>query len=199
MAHAIANLKARCRANNLGFTLFEVLIAITVGVVLLGTVLSIYSLSLRSLSNSENRSELTQNSRVIVERLTRDLRQTRQIATPLPEQAGGESPAPPKELELQDGHVSEKIRYIRYYVTGTDLKRQIKEYYFPSEPDILVTFNSVDDFGNPAQSRILEDLLVGQYVSDLKFYGNNPVTVELFLQKNSVSHVTRTALYGRNL
>lgn len=192
-------LKVKLVDQECGFTLFEVLIAMTVGTVLLGLVLSIYSLSLRSLSASENRSELTQNSRVIIERLTRDIRQTRQIATPLPAAAGEASPAPPKELELQDGHVIDKIQYIRYYVTGTDLKRQVKEYYFPAEPLVLVTFDAVDDFGNPAQTRIIEDLLVGQYVSDLEFYGHNPVTAELYLQKSNNTHTTRTTLYGRNL
>jgi len=185
--------------NKSGFTLFEVLIAVTVGAVLLGLVLSIYSLSLRSLTSSENRSELTQNSRVIIERLTRDIRQTRQIATPLAATAGETSPALPKELELQDGHVIDKIQYIRYYASGTDLKRQVKEYFFPAEPLILVTFDAVDDFGNPAQSRVLEDLLVGQYVSNIKFYGHNPVTAELYLQKGNNTHTTRTTLFGRNL
>ena len=190
---------AKLLKNNSGFTLFEVLIAMTVGVALLGLALSIYTLSLRSLATSANRSELTQNSRVIIERLTRDIRQTRQVATPLAETAEAESPALPKELELQDGHAPDEIQYIRYYVAGTDLKRQIKEYYFPAEPLVLVTFDAVDDFGNPAQARLIEDLLVGQYVSNLKFYGHNPVTAELYLQKSSATQTTRTTLFGRNL
>ena len=185
--------------NSSGFTLFEVLIGITIGSLLLGLVLSIYSLTVRSLSNSQNRAELANNSRIIIDRLTRDLRQTRQIATSLPTISNDPDLAPPNGIEVQDGHDINAIRYVRYYLSGTNLKRQIREYYFAAEPATLVTFDAVDDFSNPASVRIIEDELVGQYVTGLAFYGINLITVELQLNKGQIIHTTATQFYGRNL
>lgn len=185
--------------NTKGFTLFEVLIGITIGSLLLGLVLSIYSLTTRSLASSQNRSELANNSRIIIDRLTRDLRQARQIATPLPTVSNDPNLSPPNEIEVQDGHNTNSIRYARYYLAGTNLKRQIREYYFPAEPEILVTFDAVDDFSNPASVRIIEDELVGQHITGLAFYGINLITVELQLTKGQIVHTTATQFYGRNL
>lgn len=185
--------------NTRGFTLFEVLIGITIGSLLLGLVLSIYSLTVRSLASGQNRSELANNSRIIIDRLTRDLRQARQIATPLPTISNDPNLAPPSQIEVQDGHNTNSIRYARYYLSGTDLKRQIREYYFPAEPAVLVTFDAVDDFSNPASVRIIEDELIGQYVAGLAFYGINLITVELQLAKGNITHTTATQFYGRNL
>ncbi|MDP1709930.1 MAG: prepilin-type N-terminal cleavage/methylation domain-containing protein [Candidatus Komeilibacteria bacterium] len=184
---------------NSGFSLFEILISITIGAMLLGLVLSIYTLTMRSVSSSEKHSELTANSRIIIERLARDIRQARQIATPLPTIPTDPQLAPPSQLEMLDGHDTTLVRYVRYYLANTDLKRQIREYYFPSDPSILVTFNAVDDFGNPASLRLIEDQLVGQYVKQLSFYGQNLITIELGLEKDSATHQTIASFYGRNL
>jgi Tfp pilus assembly protein PilW len=181
-----------------GFTIFETLIAITVGVTLLGLVLSIYVLSIRSLNSGQDRSELTQDSRVITERITRDIRETRGIATVLPPDPNDVSNPPPNDIELQDGHTS-TLQYIRYYLSGTDLKRQIRQYYFAAEPAIMVPFDAEDDFSNPPSLTIVSDTLVGQFVNDIDYYGENPIYFELILKEGSITHTTKTAIYGRNL
>lgn len=182
-----------------GFTLFEVLIAMAIGVLLLGLVFSIYSLTVRSLNASQTRAELTQNSKIILERITRDLRQTRALATILPATAGDPLNPPPAVIEFLDGHNTTDYQYINYYLSGTDLRRQIKHYYFASDPAIFVPFDAEDDFGNPALININEDHLVGQYISNLKFYGTDLITSELTLLKSGITHATATAVFGRNL
>lgn len=186
-------------SNKNGFTLLETLIALTVGVTLLALVLAVYVLTLTTTQNSEDRSELSQNSRVIIERLTRDLRQTRQIATNLPTVANDPDLPPAAEIEVQDGHNAGQLQYLRYYQMGSDLKRQVREYYFASDPQILVTYNAKDDFGNGAAVRTVADNLVGQYVNSIKFYGRDLINIELTLKKNAVKHVTKTTIYVRNL
>lgn len=184
---------------NSGFTLFEILISIAIGTMLLSLVLSIFILTMQSVSSSENKSELTTNSRIIIDRLARDIRQTRQIATPLPSTATNLSLLPPNEIEMMDGHDTNQIRYVRYYLFGTNLNRQIKEYYFPSKPNVSVIFNAVDDYGNLASVRVVEDQIVGQYVTKLSFYGQSLINIELELKKNNNKYQTLTAFYGRNL
>lgn len=170
-----------------GFTIIEVLIAITVGAALLGVVLSIYSLAVRSQAISQNRSELTQNSRTILDRLARELRQARAIATTLP--AG--------QIEFEDGH-SGTLQYLLYFLNNTDLKLQRREYYFADAPAVLVPGNAADDFGNPPQVRILSEELVGQYVQTINFSGGDLITIDLTLYKSPVGQTSRTTVYGRN-
>lgn len=175
-------------AKSSGFTIIEALIALTVGAALLGAVLAIYSLSVRALAGAQNRGELTQNSRLILDRLARELRQARAIATPLPA----------NELEFQDGHAG-SLQYLRYYASGSDLKRQTREYYFADAPSLLVPFNAADDFGNPPQVRIVADELAGQYLETILFSGEDLMTIDLTLYKSPVRQKSRTAAYVRNL
>lgn len=181
-----------------GFTLFEVLIAITIGSVLLGIVLAIYNLTIRSLASSEARSEMTQNSRVIMDQITRDIRQARAIATVIPSNPDDPQNPPPNELEVQDGHQTEILQYVRYAVDGTDLRRQVRQYYFNADPEVLVAFDAEDDFGNPPETNLVEDEIAGQYVEAIAFYGTGLITVELTLKKSSIVHQTKTAIAGRN-
>jgi len=182
-----------------GFTIPEVLIAITVGTMLLGLVLAIYTLTIQSLNSSQSRSELSQNSRIIFERVSRDIRQTRDIATVLPPDADDPINPPPDDIELQDGHQIDFFQYVRYYLDGTDIRRQVRRYYFAEDPGVLVPYDAEDDFGNPPLITIVSDNLVGQYVTAIGFYGIDLITVELTLQKGSVIHPTATQIFGRNL
>lgn len=186
-------------SNKTGFTLLETLVGITIGVLLLGLVLAIYTLTIRSVQASETRSELTQNSRVIMERLTRDLRQTRALATVLPPASDDPLHPPPDTLEILDGHNTSAYLYLRYYLAGADLKRQVKQYYFATDPTVFVPWDAEDDFGNPPLTAILEDELVGQYVGSLKFYGLDLVYIELTLAKGNITHTAASAVFGRNL
>ena len=185
--------------ENSGFTILELLISMAIGVVLIALLLSVYNLSIKSLRSSENRAELSQNSRVIIERLTRDIRQTRDIATVLPITGDDEQNPPPSEIEMRDGHNVEIIQYIRYYMVNTDIYRQIKQYYFESDPDTYVTFDAEDDLGNPPLVNVVEDEQIAEYVSDIGFYGTDLITVNLDLAKASSQNNTITVIYGRNL
>jgi len=182
-----------------GFTLFEALIAISLGVSLLIVVLSIYTLSIKSLNSSESRSEIVQNGRTILERLTRDIRQARDITTYLPPDDTDPLNPPSNELMMQDGHNTELFQYIRYYLTSTDLYRQVVQYSFADEPSVLVSYDAEDEFGNPPDQAIITDQLVGQYVEDVQYYGVDMITVLLTLQKGGVTHTTTTMIFGRNL
>jgi prepilin-type N-terminal cleavage/methylation domain-containing protein len=184
--------------NKSGFTLFELLISITIGSVLLGIILATYNLTIKSLSNSETRAELSQNSRTVVDRISRDIRQAKSIATILPATKNDPSNPPPNEIEIQDGHQTNNIQYIRYYLDGTNLKRQTLKYYFTIEPDISVSFDAEDEFGYPPETKITEDELVGQYFEEILFYGMDHITIEILLSKSKVEHKTKTAVSGRN-
>ena len=181
------------------FTLLETVIALGLGLSLLAALLSIYVLSVNALHSTETRSELGQNSRVIIERLTRDLRQTKAIASALPADDTDPLNPPLPEIELQDGHNIDTIQYLHYYLNGTDLRRQVRRYYFPSNPDLYVTFDAEDEFGAPPAVNIAADELAAEYVSSLRFYGTDLITIELTLVRKGTEHKTETRVFGRNL
>lgn len=185
--------------KNQGFTLLEILTAVSLGVGLFLLLLSIYGLSAKSLAVTETQAELAQNARLITERISREIRQARQIATLLPPDDGDPLNPPKNEIEFQDGHQSALVQYIRYYSAGSDLKRQLRRYYFPSEPETYVPADSRDDFGNPPQLAIINDELVGQYLQSMKFYGQNLINIVLELNKNNILYPAKTAIYARNL
>ena len=175
------------------------MVGITIGVMLLGVVLSIYTLSVKSLSSTQNRAEAVQNGRIVLERLTRDIRQSRDIATILPPDDTNPLNPPPNEIIVQDGHNTQLLQYVRYYLNGTDLYRQVLQYHFVDEPTVLVNYDAEDEFGNPPISTTISDQLVGQYIDDIDYYGVDLITVVVTLSKGSVTHVTTTSIFGRNL
>lgn len=92
-----------------GFTLTESLVVLSVFVIVVVAVFSAYNFSQTGYLEGENLSELTQNGRVVLERLTRELRQARVIVPPFPE----DEDMATSTILFQDGHVNE------IYSTGT--------------------------------------------------------------------------------
>lgn len=85
-----------------GFTSIEVVIVVIIFALIITVVYSVYNLSSRAYLEGENVAEITQNGRVILERISREIRQAREIVTELPE----ERINPPAEIQFQDGHLS---------------------------------------------------------------------------------------------
>ena len=184
-----------------GFTLIEVIIAVAISLLIVLMISSSYFVAQRAYVKADSKAEISQNGRVILDRLARELRQTPDILTALP--ADNSNPGlTPNEIMFQDGHDASRITYIRYYLSGANLKRQLIAYYFPSAPTDYVPWNSVDPsppHGAPIMS-VLEDKLIGEYVSDIEFWGNEkPVYINLNLHKNKDSVILNTSVYGRNL
>ena len=74
-----------------------------------------------------------------------------------------------------------------------------KAYYFSNEPSTYVTYNSVDQSGNPPLELIISDSIVGEYFNDLKFWGaNGLINISIKLTKNNHSFSLDTSVYSRN-
>lgn len=84
-----------------GFTLTEAIISVAIFSLVVLVVYSSYSLSRQSYLEGENVAEVTQNGRVILERLSREIRQAKEIVTELPQ----DRTDPPDEIKFQDGHL----------------------------------------------------------------------------------------------
>ncbi len=186
-------------ANTFGFSLIEVIVSISLFVIIILLVNSIYILAQQTYNKNSNLAELTQNARVSLDRLSREIRQSVSVITILPATDTDPLNPPTNQIFFQDGHNISQITYLRYYLNGTDLMRQKKVYYFSEEPDTYVTYNSIDQYGQPAQELILEDQVVGQYFNDLKFWGvNGLINISIGLSKSQNFFNIKTSVYSRN-
>ncbi|MFA5029255.1 MAG: prepilin-type N-terminal cleavage/methylation domain-containing protein [Patescibacteria group bacterium] len=181
-----------------GFTLIEVIISIAIAALLFTMVTSIYSLSQETYNHNDTKAEITQNGRVILDRLIREIRQTPEIVTEIPE-TNGDPDSLPEEIMFQDGHDTSNISYIRYYLENSDIKRQSIVYSFPEDPDIYVYWHATSQSGQAPEMNILEDKIIGEYVSDIEFWGDKLINVNLYLSKDNQSEIIFTSVYGRNL
>ncbi len=174
----------------------EIIISIALFIAIITMVYSIYSLSQRSYNQGGDENELWQNARVVFDRMTREVRQAKNLVTEIP--ISDNDPA--SEMQFQDGHDLSEIIYIKYYLDNTDLKRQVLAYCFDEEPETYVIWNGVDEFGNPPNELILEDRIIGQWFSDLNFWGEDGlINISISLTKKNKTIDLLTAVYGRNL
>ena len=88
---------------NRGFSLAETVIVLAISTIIIGVIFSIILYSKQSFSIGENVAEIIQNGRVVIERISREVRQAKKIVTSLPE----EDINPSSEIKFQDGHLSE--------------------------------------------------------------------------------------------
>ncbi len=150
--------------RRLGFSLAEVLVGLLVVILAITAIYSIYLLSRTVKNQSETRAELIQNERAMLDRLTRELRQANTIVTLLPA----------AEIMFEDGHgnlAGQPIQYIRYYLNGTGLYREVSYYSFASDPLSHVVYNEIDGLGHPPNKTITENRLVAEYITNLNFSG----------------------------
>lgn len=177
----------------------EIIVSMAIFVMVILLTGSIYSLSQKSYKKSSDLAELTQNNRVYLDRLSRELRQSVNVITTLPPTDDDPANPPADQIIFQDGHDTSQISYLRYYLNGTNLMREHKAYYFDTDPLIYVTYNSLDQNGQPAKIIILEDRVIGEYFNQIKFWGTNSlVNIYLKLTKNTNTFEIETSAYGRN-
>ena len=189
----------KIKKNKIGFTLFEVVVSIFLFTIVILLTGSMYSLSQKSYNKGSNRGELIQNARVSLDRMTRELRQSVNIVTVLPLTEDEEGNPPANEIFFQDGHDISQINYLRYYLDGSDLKRSKIIYYFDSEPEVYVTYDSVDQLGDLPEELIIEDRIVGEYFDLLEYWGGGGLIYisEEFLKGLEEFNI-RTSVFSRN-
>lgn len=178
-----------------GFTILEIMVAMSIFLVVVLLVGSIFSLAQRAYTYGAASNELTQNLRVFFDRASRELRQSNYLVTDIS--------ATSSEIVFQDGHHSDYISYIRYYLSGTDLYRSHIAYYFGSwpvaDPSEYVRHDATDEFGQPASSAVLSDQIIGEYFTAIGFYGNSGmVNISAELAKAGLAAGFGTKIYLRN-
>src|SRR3989304_6475200 len=93
-------MNSKIRKFKRAFTLVEILTAVFLGSIIIIAAYSVYLMSYKSYQRHAASAELTQNARIALERMTREIRQAKDITTILPADAGGA----PSAIQFQDGH-----------------------------------------------------------------------------------------------
>ncbi len=180
-----------------GFTLVELLVVIAILGIVSGAVYGTHVLSERAFRGGAIATELSQNGRVILERLTREIRQARKMVTPLaPSEAMATS-----AIMFEDGHVPERYRYIRYFQKINLVKREVIGFYFSGDPaKTLVSWDARPPAGQTLIKRILEPAqIIGEYVASLRFWSPRIINITLTMRKRDKALELRTKVLGRNL
>jgi prepilin-type N-terminal cleavage/methylation domain-containing protein len=182
-----------------GFSLVELLVAVAVSGILVAITISTYSLFRRSLTLDQSRAGLSQNGRITLDRLSRELRQTPDVVTTLPTTSSDNSVTQPGYIEFEDGHAND-LTYKRYYVSSGVLKVDVKQYYFSYDTVTRVKWNAIGTGGVSPVSNVISTSDIADGVSSIAFYGSNQVEVLLSMQDSDNQTLQlRTVILGRNL
>jgi len=195
-----------------GFTLVEILVFITIFLLVSIGIFNIFSFSQIFYSEKTVQSELLQNGRVILERITREIRQGEGIVTQLPQAPDNPENQPRLEIEFQDGHtpspyayLASDYYYIRYYFSSStkELYRQYIVYCFNPCEDCNAYFRWDDTKVEGVDTVlthacVLEEKIIGEYVKELNFWGSGLINVSLTLNNKAQELIFQTKIFGRN-
>jgi prepilin-type N-terminal cleavage/methylation domain-containing protein len=178
------------------FTLIEVLITITVFALVGAGIYSSHILSQKAYKEGEVSAEITQNGRVIMERMTREIRQAKELVGDFPEEEADAV----SEIAFEDGHISQPYHYIHYFLSGSTVQREVLGYYFSGDVgQTLVPWNSVPPLGQSLLSKNLEEArVIGEWVKELKIWGARLITINLSLEKKQKAFFLETKILSRN-
>lgn len=156
-----------------GFTLVELILAASIASVLAGLTAASYIAIQRLVVRGQDDLVAAQTARVIIDRVSRDLRQAETVVNLIPpDSASGLT-----TLEFEDGHEVDPAgpTYITYSLEGTTVRRNRHYYYLQSNPGQRLPYNAgvVGQGGFSVSEVTGENYLIADGVSDLRFYGSS--------------------------
>lgn len=184
-----------CRKK--GFTLTEILIIVVLIFLILGALYFAYSFNQKVYKEGENSAEVVQNGRVTLERLTREIRQAREIVSELPDSKDDAY----GEIIFEDGHVSDPYYYIHYFRSSSEIKREVLGYYFSGDSEEnLVSYDAVPPAGQTLEEKSIESSkTIGEWATGINFWGAEVINVEISFEKQGEKINLETKIFGRNL
>lgn len=185
-----------------GFTLPEVLIAVTITALVVETAYFASNIGQRTFKIASEKMEISQNARVLLDRISREIRQATEIVTELPSIPDDPENPPTSEIMFEDGHETIN-QYITYQLqSGNQVKRIITAYYFGAilpDSSEWVLHNAIDNEGNPPNSQVISENLIAEYVTSLQIYGDSLIHINLTVSQNEQSEDFTTTVFARNL
>jgi hypothetical protein len=166
------------RSSYLAFSLIEVMVAMFIGVLVVEAAYLFFPLGNKIAREGEVLDEITQDARIVLNRLKRELRQSPLIITILPaDQDSGVD-----LIELEDGFPEDTDvtpHYIRYSRTDGVIIRTKLHYENESSPGTVVTYD------DPSATEIVEHTEdIAANAEELKIYSlNNLIKIYIKMSK----------------
>ncbi len=193
---------------NKGFTLAELLVILAIFVIVIVGISSTLFLTKKSLTESRNISDVNHEGRKILERLSREIRQAKEIVTELPQV---DTDSDPSEIEFEDGHTPSPYQelgsdfyYIRYFLNESgQIRRQYRVYCF-DDCEICQEFyrwsetrlEGVEEKVHPCN---LTEAMISRHITNLEFFGKDLINIKVSLEKGDKKLNLKTKVFGRNL
>lgn len=188
------------------FTLVEVLIATVLSVGLIGMAGAAYVQSQRLTVAQTDELAVAQNARVLVDRISRDVRQTTEFTATLPDTVGEGATS----VEFVDGHEPNESGpyYLQYDLADGQVWRRRLYYYRPSQPTVRVSYNPSEVLyeegagapDNGLVRHVDESIVVADGVQQLSFWGTTSLLrIDVWLaQGGSQTYQLHSAVAKRN-
>ena len=191
----IKNLK-----NRKAFTLVEILTVVFLGSIIIMAAYTVYLASYKSYKKNTESAELTQNARIALERMSREIRQAQDIIDPLSMPPSADSPTQ-NIIVFQDGHTIFStpspdstcfIQYIEYTISNNNLNRTIIQYR-DKVNNMCVKY---DPLIIPVR---LSSEIKAEKLKTLKFWGTNSlITIFIEVTDNKSTYQFETQTSPRN-
>ena len=161
-------------------TLIEALLGTMIAALVVATGSGLYIMGQRAWSEGVSQAEELQNARVSMDRISRELRQAKEIAD-----------TQTNSILFEDGHDTSRLQYVKYLIdTSNDLRRQVITY---GKSGALVRYDVPG-----AQSTIEIDEIVAESITSLTFtYDTLADTIEINLSLED--KVFKTKINPRNV
>lgn len=192
------NLKTK---KSKSFTLLEILTVVFLGAIIIMAAYSVYLASYKSYKKNIASSELTQNARIALERMSREIRQAQDIINPLSMPPTADSPTQ-NIIVFQDGHTIFSIpspdpdcfvQYIEYTISNGNLTRTIIQYKDPAQGNLCVKY---DPLNLQLTTNRLSSEIKAEKLKTLKFWGSNSlitIFIEVSDEKSTYQFETQTS------
>lgn len=165
------------------FTLVEVLTVVFLGALIIIAGYSVFLASYQSYKKNTESAELTQNARIALERISREIRQTNQIIP--------ENPPTTSSIKFRDGHTLTPIQYIEYYKNESkDLYRSTSHCALNLTPNTWI--DCTDEGAIEARDNYF---IIAQNIGSLDFIPN-PTNPSLITIKISVSNLNNSKTFN---
>jgi type II secretory pathway pseudopilin PulG len=183
------------------FTVVELVVALFISSILVSATTATYSLFRRSLIIDQSRVNLSQNARIVIDRLSRELRLTQDVVTTVPANVSDLSVSQPGQIEFQDGAAND-LTYRRYYISGSTVELDIKEYLYPSgtsgAPTGRVLWNAPAISGKTPVANVISTQDIADNAQSFVFYGGDFLQLYFTTTDGLQSFTARTTILGRN-
>jgi len=89
--------------------------------------------------------------------------------------------------------------YIRYFLDGLDVRRQVIVYYFSGDQNTYVVWDAIPPEGQVMESEVIQDYLIGEYVAELSFWGLGVINISIGLENKDKRIDLETKVFTRNI